>query len=55
VNARGRREEVDAELGGTLPEDQAEQLLNQCMGTGPKVAMVLESTRAAWANLSRFS
>ena len=47
MNASGRTEEVDAELGGNLPEDQAEQLLNQCMGTGPKVVMVLESTQAA--------
>ena len=31
MNASGRREDVDAELRGNLPEDQAEKLLNKCV------------------------
>ena len=44
---------MDAESSGNLLEDQAEPLLNKCVGTGPKVATVLESARSTWAKLSQ--
>ena len=53
MSASGRREEVDAESRGNLPEDQAEQLLNKRVGTSPKVAAVLKSTRSTWAKFSQ--
>ena len=44
---------MDTESRGNLPEDQAEQLLNKRVGTSPKVAPVLESTRSTWAKFSQ--